>query len=281
MSEKTKVSEAVIFFKNNFPDFKPHALLVLGSGLGGLVRSLNPEITMGYDQIPHFPEPTAIGHSGSLSLCKVKKMQLAVLNGRSHAYEGCSAGEVVRPIRTMGLLGAEKLILTNAAGSLNPLFDCGSIMCISDHINLTGENPLVGRNNEEWGPMFPDMSRVYCPNLIHMAQTAAIKQGIPLKTGVYVGVKGPSLETPAETRAFRMMGGDAIGMSTTLEAIAAVQMGMRILGLSCLTNKNLPDCMAETSHEQILEVARATNNTLTDLLLKIFDDWSPERFNQS
>lgn len=270
MSEKTKVLETVKFLKKKCSDFKPDVLIVLGSGQGELIRSLSPVLSMGYDQIPNFPLSTVVGHSGSLGFCQVKNLKLAVMNGRVHPYEGYSSFEVVRPVRIMNLLGARTLILTNAAGSLNPLFDSGNIMCISDHINFTGENPLVGQNYEEWGPMFPDMSKTYCPKLMNIAHMAALKLGIPLKTGVYVGIKGPSLETPAETRAFRMMGGDAIGMSTVLEAIAGNHMGMRILGLSCLTNKNLPDCMEQTSHEQILEAARNINITLKDLLLEIF-----------
>ena len=272
MSEKTKVSETVFFFKSEYPDFKPDSLLVLGSGLGDLVQALGPSMSLEYDNIPNFPPSTVLGHSGRLFLCQVKNRNLAVMSGRTHAYEGYGAGEVVRPVRVMNLLGVETMILTNAAGSLNPLFDAGSIMCISDHINLTGENPLVGQHSNEWGPMFPDMSRVYCPELISKAHVAALNRGIRLETGVYMGIKGPSLETPAETRAFRMMGGDAIGMSTTLEAIAGIHMGMKILGLSCLTNKNLPDCMAETSHEQILEIARSINNTLTELIMEIFEN---------
>ena len=275
MSEKTKVSESVKFFEREFSGFKPDALLVLGSGLGELVRSLKPLETISFREIPHFPESTVMGHTGSFSLCQLDKTKLAVLSGRTHMYEGYSPAEVVRPVRVVGLLGVKKLILTNAAGSLNPLFDSGSIMCISDHINLTGENPLVGENYQDWGPMFPDMSRVYCPNLMNLAQTVALRMSIPLKKGVYVGVRGPCLETPAETRAYRMMGGDAIGMSTVPEAIAGKHMGMRILGLSCLTNKNLPDCMAETSHEQILEVARTINRTLTILLREILSSLEP------
>jgi len=276
MSEKTKVLESVKFFNDEFAWFKPDVLLVLGSGLGEPVGSLSPRMTVRYDEIPNFPVSTVAGHSGSLCFCQAKNLRLAILNGRTHAYEGYSAGEVVRPIRVMRLLGAKILILTNAAGSLNPLFDCASIMCISDHINLTGENPLVGQNYPEWGPVFPDMSRVYCPDLAGLAREASLKLRIYLKKGVYVGIKGPSLETPAETRFFRMIGGDAIGMSTTLEAIAARHMGMRILGLSCLTNKNLPDCMAETSHEEILKVAGTINKTLTDLLLEILSNLEPE-----
>jgi purine-nucleoside phosphorylase len=276
MWEKTKVLETVKFFEKKFSDFRPDALLVLGSGLGELTEALNPELTIEYERIPNFPVSTVSGHSGSLSICQAQKCRLAVMNGRVHSYEGYSAMEVVRPIRTMSLLGARVMILTNAAGALNPLFDSGNIMSISDHINLTGENPLVGRNVDEWGPQFPDMSRVYCPELMNIVHITAMKLGIPLKTGVYVGIKGPSLETPAETRAFRMLGGDAIGMSTVLEAIAAAHMGMKILGLSCLTNKNLPDCMAQTSHEQILEKARAINKTLKNLVLGFLNNFDPD-----
>lgn len=276
MWEKTKVLETVKFFEKEFSDFRPDALLVLGSGLGELTESLIPELTIEYEHIPNFPVSTVSGHSGSLSFCQVKKCRLAVMNGRVHSYEGYSAMEIVRPVRTMSLLGARVIILTNAAGALNPLFDSGNIMSISDHINFTGENPLVGRNFDEWGPQFPDMSRVYCPELMNIVHIAAMKLGIPLKTGVYVGIKGPSLETPAETRAFRMLGGDAIGMSTVLEAIAAAHMGMKILGLSCLTNKNLPDCMAQTSHEQILEVARAINKSLKTLVLEFLNNLDPD-----
>lgn len=276
MSEKTKVLETVKFFKEGYPDFRPDAALVLGSGLGDFIDSLSPVMSVDYRQIPGFPLSTVHGHSGRLYFCQVKDLRLAVLSGRTHLYEGYTPGEVVRSIRVMRLLGAGTLILTNAAGSLNPLFESGNIMCISDHINFTGENPLPGRNVAEWGPMFPDMSKVYCQRLREIVQTSALKLGIPLKTGVYVGIKGPSLETPAETKAFRMLGADAIGMSTTLEAIAATHMGMKILGLSCLTNQNLPDCMAETSHEEILEVAATINKTLGNLLLEFFANYEPE-----
>lgn len=276
MSEKTKVLETVNFFKEHYPDLRPDVVLVLGSGLGDLVDSLSPALSLDYSLIPNFPLSTVHGHSGRLHFCQVKDLRLAVLSGRVHAYEGYTPGDIVRSIRVMRLLGARSLILTNAAGSLNPLFDSGNIMCISDHINLSGENPLPGQNYAEWGPMFPDMSRVYCSGLREIVQTSALKLGIPLKTGVYVGIKGPSLETPAETKAFRMLGGDAIGMSTTLEAIAAAQMGMKILGLSCLTNQNLPDCMAKTSHEEILEVAARVNKILADLLLEFFANYEPE-----
>ena len=274
MSEKTKVAQSVKFFKKNFPGFRPKALLVLGTGLGELRGSLEPGESLAYHEIPHFPRSTVKGHTGSLCFCRTNGLDLAVLRGRVHAYEGYSSQEVVRTIRVIRLLGAETAVLTNAAGSLNPLFDQGSIMCISDHINLTGENPLIGQDVQEWGPLFPDMSRVYCPNLRNMVQKAALRLGFVLNTGVYVGIKGPSLETPAETRAFRNLGGDAIGMSTVLEVIAARHMGMGILGLSCLTNKNLPDCMAETSHEEILEAAGNINKQLSRLLQDFFSSLS-------
>ncbi|WP_035244818.1 purine-nucleoside phosphorylase [Desulfonatronovibrio hydrogenovorans] len=281
MSAKTKVLETHNFLKKEFSRIKPGGVLVLGSGLGDLVTALNPLESIGYDQIPNFPQSTVAGHSGSLHFCQVNGFNLAVLSGRAHLYEGYSPGDVVLPMRVLGVMGAGTAIVTNAAGSLNPLFDSGQIMVFSDHINLTGENPLAGENVPEWGPRFPDMSRVYCPDLLNLIQDRALSLGIPLKMGVYVGIKGPSLETPAETRAFRILGGDAIGMSTVLEVICARHMNMRVLGLSCLTNKNLPDCMAETSHQEILEVAAKTNQLLSRLLLdvlkKLGSSSSPDR----
>jgi purine-nucleoside phosphorylase len=194
---------------------------------------------------------------------------LALLSGRCHLYEGYSPEEIVLPLRAIRLLGAENLIITNAAGALNPLFDVPSLMLITDHINFTGHSPLTGPNREKWGPRFPDMSRVYSGKFIQKAADCALELGIRLHKGVYMGITGPSLETPAETRAFRRLGADAIGMSTVLENIAAKHMGMKILGISCLTNKNLPDCMQETSHEEILEQAKKADAELKRLLEQI------------
>ncbi|MFW5730530.1 MAG: purine-nucleoside phosphorylase [Desulfonatronovibrionaceae bacterium] len=277
MSEKIKVLEGMNFLQGKFPDFKPDAAVVMGSGLGKMVQRLNPFAGIDYTEIPAFPASTVPGHRGTLYLAELNGLKLAVLSGRAHLYEGYSARDVVRPLRVLRLLGAGSVLLTNAAGALNPLFDQGQLMCITDHINLTGENPLAGENIDEWGPRFPDMSRVYSLELIRLARSSALELKMPLQSGVYAAIKGPSLETPAETRFFRMAGADAIGMSTALEAIAARHMNMKTAGISCLTNKNLPDCMQETSLEEILAAAEKTNSMLMDLILEMFSSPEPWR----
>lgn len=277
MSEKTKVLEGVNFLQGKFPDFKPDVAMVMGSGLGKMVQRLHPFAGIDYNEIPSFPVSTVPGHSGTLYLVRLNGINAAVLSGRVHVYEGYSAKDVVRPLRVLKLMGAGSVVLTNAAGALDPLFEQGQLMCITDHINLTGENPLAGENIDEWGPRFPDMSRVYCPELINLARASALELKMPLQSGVYAAIKGPSLETPAETRFFRMAGADAIGMSTALEAIAARHMNMKTAGLSCLTNRNLPDCMQETSLEEILAVAEKTNSLLMDLLMEMLSRPEPWR----
>jgi purine-nucleoside phosphorylase len=244
----------------------PVAAVILGTGLGQWVDRLQGASQMSYTEIPNFPQSTVQSHAGRLLLGGPSSAPILVLQGRFHVYEGYTASEACTGVRLAALLGAKNLILTNAAGAINPLFETGKIMLISDQMNMTGHNPLLGPNNEEWGPRFPDMSQVYSPALQDMALQCACDIGLGLERGVYVGVQGPSLETPAETRAYRLMGGDAIGMSTVLEAIAAKHMGLNILGLSCLTNKNLPDCMQETSVEEIIARAEATGHDLGRLL---------------
>ena len=272
MEEKRKILNATNYLQQYLSGKGYQTAIVLGSGLGEFINSLDPDISIPYQEIPHFPTSTIKGHQGCLYFCKLEKSNIIILSGRVHLYEGYSPFEVVFSIRVLGSLGIKNIILTNAAGALNPQFDVGSIMLITDHINMTGQNPLTGPNFEEWGPRFPDMSQVYCPRLQKLAREAARKSEVPLEKGTYICVPGPSLETPAETRAYRRMGADAIGMSTVMEAIAAKHMGMKILGLSCLTNKNLPDCMAETSHEEILEQARLANAELSKLLLALIPE---------
>jgi len=246
----------------------PELAIVLGSGLESrlpwqLVHSFD------YAQIPNFPTSTAPGHTGRLLFYQSEQKTIMVFAGRFHLYEGYSPAEVVFGLRVAKFLGIKQVILTNAAGALNPLFEPGQIMLITDQINFTGENPLVGPNMPELGPRFPDMSQVYSLRLQKIACEQAMELKIPLTKGTYIQIKGPSLETPAETRAYRMLGADAIGMSTGLEAIACKHMGLEILGLSCLTNKNLPDCMQPTTEEEILNKARQTSADLTKLLVKI------------
>ncbi len=244
----------------------PRIGLVLGSGLGSWITDQAVRMRIPYADIPGFPLSTVPGHSGTLLVADIRDTPVLVFSGRFHLYEGYGAQEVTLPIRCLGLLGTSCVVLTNAAGALNPLFATGGLMVITDHINMTGHNPLTGLNEDAWGPRFPDMSQVYCPILRDMALHAALKTGQRMEQGVYVAVAGPSLETPAETRMYRIAGADAIGMSTVPEAIVAHHMGMKVLGLSCLTNKNLPDCMARTSQDEILSQASQSATALAALL---------------
>jgi len=244
----------------------PEIGLVLGTGLGDWVSSLPCSAVLDYADIEGFPRSTVSTHSGRLLLADIQSRSVLILQGRHHLYEGYSPSEVSFGIRVLAQLGVRTLILTNAAGALNPLFSQGSLMVISDHLNMTGHNPLVGPNIDQWGPRFPDMSQVYDSGLQDKAVQTGLSVGLRLERGVYVGVLGPSLETPAETRAMRRLGGDAIGMSTVMEAIAARHQGIRLLGLSCLTNLNLPDCMQETSFERIVAQAELSSQNLAELL---------------
>jgi purine-nucleoside phosphorylase len=244
----------------------PKTALVLGSGLEAAISQADVLHRLPYTQIPGFPIPTAPSHRGEVLLAQWGATSIWILSGRYHLYEGHTPHDVVLPLRTLGCMGVRRVILTNAAGALNPNFAVPSLMLITDHINLTGKNPLVGPNDDTVGPRFPDMSQVYCPQLQKLARTTALQEGIALERGVYAGILGPSLETPAETRMFRLLGADAIGMSTVLEAIAARHLGMDILGISCLTNANRPDCMEPTSLEVILDQAQRAAATLGHLL---------------
>lgn len=240
--------------------------LVLGSGLDDLAGRIQDATDIPCAEIPGLPASTVKGHGGLLRHGTLGGLPVLALRGRVHLYEGFDAATACLPVRVLGELGVATLILTNAAGALNPQFSAGAPMLITDHINLTGQSPLTGANHEPWGPRFPDMSRVWCPELLELARTKALKLGLRVERGVYAQVPGPQLETPAETRAYRQLGADAIGMSTAIEAIAARHMGMRLLGVSCLTNKNLPDCMAATSHEEVLAMAGKASAGMADLI---------------
>ncbi len=241
--------------------------IVLGTGLGGLAERLEQPFSIPYQEIPGFPCSTVESHPGRLHWGLLGRKKVVVLQGRFHLYEGYTAQEIASPIRVLAALGVEILILTNAAGGLDPLFKVGDIMVITDHINYTGENPLIGPHFERWGPRFPDMSRVYDRQLEELVKEVARKEKIRLRKGVYVGLKGPSLETPAETRFLKAMGAQAVGMSTIMEVIAAVQAGMRILGLSVITNVNRPEKMEPSSLSSIIEAAQ----TSEPLLLKLIE----------
>ena len=249
--------------------FSPKIGIVLGTGLSNLVRLLDkPDKphTIPYAGLPGMPVSTVQSHQGAFIAGAISGIPVLLQQGRCHLYEGASPAEVCMGVRVMASLGIGALIITNAAGAINPLFNAGDLMAITDHINMTGQSPLTGPNEDAFGPRFPDMSRVYDQKLLDIARAHALSQGLALEQGVYIGVAGPQLETPAETRAYRMLGGDAIGMSTVLEAIAAHHMGLRILGISCLTNKNLPDCMEKADIDGIIATAQDAGERLAKLL---------------
>lgn len=245
---------------------RPEIGLVLGTGLGGLARAAELSFSVDYADIPGFPVSTVSSHAGRLSFGNLSGKPVVLQEGRFHLYEGYAPEDVAMAVRTMAGLGVTTYVVTNAAGCLNPRWNAGELMAISDHVNRTGVSPLTGPNHDEWGVRFPDMSAVYDPELLETALAVAREERVALHSGVYVGVRGPELETPAETRAYRQLGGDAIGMSTVVEVIAARHLGLRILGISCLTNKNLPDCMAEATLEEIIAAADQAGSEVARLL---------------
>jgi purine-nucleoside phosphorylase len=262
------IGEAVDFLKSKMK-FIPEAGLIAGTGLGDVTRNMSVDLRLSYEEVPHFPRATVPGHRGALVFGHWDEFPVVVMEGRFHLYEGYSPQEVIFPVRVMAKLGIKVLGAVSAAGGLNPLFQSGDIMMVTDHINLTGRNPLAGPNLDEFGPRFPDMSRVYDRDLMTVARDEALKSGLLLREGVYVGILGPSLETPAETRFLRMIGADAVGMSTVHEVIAAVHCGLRIMVFAAITNVNLPDCMSRTSLEEVIANAQKAGPKLSVLLPKV------------
>ncbi|WP_147821810.1 purine-nucleoside phosphorylase [Salidesulfovibrio onnuriiensis] len=244
--------------------------MVTGSGLGGLADDIQDRVELPYDDVPGLPVSSVKGHAGKFIQGTLQGTPVIAMAGRVHLYEGFSAREITTAIRALYECGVRTLLLTNAAGAVNPAFNVGTPMLISDHINfMVGHSPLRGENFEEWGERFPDMSCVYDRGLRELAMQCALKLSIRMEVGTYLAVMGPTLETPAETRMYRAMGADAVGMSTVPEAIVAHHMGMRVLGISCLTNKNLPDCIQEVTHEEVLEQADKASADMIPLVLEI------------
>jgi len=234
----------------------PKIGLMTGTGLGASTKFLDTSVSFNYEDIPNFPTSTVESHYGRLLFGDMYGEQVLAMQGRFHLYEGYSPLEVTFPIRVMQELGVKVLILSNAAGGLNPRFAAGDIMIITDHINLTGSNPLIGPNEKRWGIRFPDMIEAYDNELVELSETAGRDEGIPLQKGVYVGLKGPSLETRAEVRFLRTIGADAVGFSTVQEVIAAVHSGIKVLGLSIITNFNDPDNPVPATVEEVIAVAK-------------------------
>lgn len=244
----------------------PRLALVLGSGLGSMAEDVADAVSLPYEGIPHYPISTAPGHAGRLVLGTLEGQPVAVMAGRVHMYEGYSARQIVFPLRVLRRLGAQVLIITNAAGGVKTSFTPGTLMVISDHINLTGRNPLVGPNDPALGPRFPDMTDAYTPQLRDLAKEAAKSIGLTLAEGVYLGLQGPSYETPAEIRMARALGADAVGMSTVMEVIAASQMGMRVLGISCITNMAAGILPRKLTEEEVLETAATVRDEFSQLV---------------
>jgi len=245
---------------------EPRLGLILGSGLGDFADKVENATSIPYSQIPNFPVSTVPGHSGKLVLGTVSGIQVAVMQGRVHAYEGYSTKEVTFPTRVLGLLGVERLIVTNAAGGINTSYGQGAIVSISDHINLTGANAVLGPNEPRFGERFFDMTNAYSSALRQLAREEANKQGWKLDEGVYVAVLGPSYETPAEIRAFRTLGADLVGMSTVHEVITARHMGIEVLGLSVVTNMAAGVLDQPINHEEVMEIGRRIAGQFTNLL---------------
>ena len=250
-------------------DLEPRVGVVLGSGLGGLADALENRVEIPYGEIPGWPVSTAIGHAGVLVLGELDGVPVAVMRGRAHLYEGIDVDRAVFGIRVLGNLGIRSLVVTNAAGGINPAFRPGQLVLIFDHVNLQGTSPLVGPNDEALGPRFPDMSDAYDPELRRLAHEAAGRLGLEVEEGVYVAWLGPQFETPAEIRFMRAVGGDLAGMSTVPEVIAARHMGIRCLGISVVTNMAAGVLPEKIDHEAVLEVGARAAGSLTALLREL------------
>jgi purine-nucleoside phosphorylase len=266
---KNKVDETVGFLKGKIKR-NPSIVIILGTGLGGLVDSIEVDTLLPYEQIPHFPLSTVPGHQGNLIFGKLSGKYVAVLQGRFHYYEGYSTRELTFPLRTLSLLGAETLVVTNTAGGLDTGFIPGTIMVIRDHINFIGQNPLRGINVDDWGPRFPDLSEPYDKKLIETTMLCAEKLHLAnVTTGIYVAIPGPSLETPAETRFLRSAGADAVGMSSVPEVIVAKHAGMRVLGFSAVANVNDPDNFTPILLDDIIRTAQEMEPGLQELIKEV------------
>jgi purine-nucleoside phosphorylase len=252
---------------------RPRAGIILGTGLGGLVEELTIDEALDYRDLPHFLQSTVASHRGRLLCGTLAGVPVVVMEGRFHAYEGYDLAQITFPVRVMRALGAELLIVSNAAGGMNPHFRTGDLMVIEDHINLIGDNPLVGINDDRLGPRFPDMSAPYDLQLVARAREIARRHDIALQPGVFVAVLGPNLETRAEYRFLRMIGADAVGMSTVPEVIVAVHCGMKVVGFSVITDMCLPDALKPAHVEEIIAVANAAEPRLRTMVRETLVQW--------
>lgn len=250
---------------------RPEAAIILGTGLGGLAGKIERAVQIGYEEIPGFPLSTVESHTGRLICGTLSGREVVAMQGRFHMYEGYSLAQVTFPVRVLRALGAGTLLVSNACGGMNPLWNVGELMLIADHINFLGDNPLIGPNDERLGPRFPDMSAPYSERLRGIAREFARSRGLTLREGVYVAVPGPNLETRAEYRMLRAMGADVVGMSTVPEVIVAVHGGMEVLGVSIITDRCLPDALEPASVEQIIAAASRAEPDLTNLIAGVVE----------
>lgn len=257
-----QINEAAAYIRG-FSDIVPQAGIILGSGLGNLASVIQDAVEIPYGDIPHFPPSTVEGHHGKLILGHLNGRPVVAMAGRFHYYEGLSMQQVTFPVRVMKALGVHTLLISNAAGGMNPAFEVGDLMIIRDHINLQPEHPLRGRNDDALGPRFPDMSEPYARSLIIKAKDIAAGKGIHLHTGVYVGVQGPSFETRAEYKFMHLIGGDAVGMSTVPEVIVAAHSGLRVFAMSVITDLGIREEDNVITHEEVLLAAKAAEPYLT------------------
>jgi purine-nucleoside phosphorylase len=260
------IQETASFLKTKTENFAPLAGIILGTGLGGLVKEIDIRYSIPYDTIPHFPVSTVEGHSGRLIFGMLGGKPVMAMQGRFHYYEGYPMKQVTFPVRVMKFMGIQYLFVSNASGGVNPDFEIGDLMILSDHINLFPESPLHGKNMDTLGPRFPDMSEAYDHTLIEKAKTVAVSLNIKVQTGVYAGVSGPCLETPAEYRYVRNIGADAVGMSTVPEVIVARHMGIPCFAISIITDLGVPGKIVKVTHQDVQEVASKAEPLMTSVM---------------
>ncbi len=270
MTLQDKITAAADYLMDRVPN-RPTVALVLGSGLGDYANTLENAVRIPYAEIPNFPQPTVEGHTGAFVFGRKQGKDVVVLQGRVHYYEGLSMAEITLPVRVLAAMGVKTLALTNAAGGINLGYKPGTLMLIADHINFSGANPLIGKNLEKFGPRFPDVSDLYTASLREKIRAKADEHQIPLEEGVYLMCSGPNYETPAEIRAFRILGADAVGMSTVPEALVAGHSGMQVVGVSCITNMAAGVLPVKLKHSEVMETAAKVHDLfqkLVDLILE-------------
>ncbi len=265
MSMQEFIQQSKEYILNRILD-QPQIGLILGSGLGVLAEEIESPIVIPFHEIPHFPTSTVEGHKGQLVIGKLEGKAVVAMQGRFHFYEGYSLAAVTFPVRVMASIGVKTLLVTNAAGGVNTDFEPGDLMIIKDHLNLTSQNPLIGPNDAQLGARFPDMSEAYSKDLIQVVQTVAAKQAIALREGIYAGLTGPSYETPAEIRMLRILGADAVGMSTVPEVIVARHNGLQVLGISCISNMAAGILPQPLTHDEVMETAEKVKDKFLQLM---------------